>query len=52
MKQSKHIKIPESTIVALANALVVKKEIKSRVQSGESIRKVAQEKGLKVVLPL
>lgn len=37
---------------AIVNALVVKKEIKSRVQNGEDLKKVAKEKGFTLVLPV
>lgn len=36
----------------IVDALVDKKEIKTRFQNGESIRKIAKDKGFEVVMPL
>lgn len=52
MKATKHTENVQLAVKAVADALRVKKELKSRVQNGENLRKVAEEKGLKVVLPL
>lgn len=42
----------QKTMKAVIDALVTKKELKSRVQNGEKLKKVAKEKGFNVVLPL
>lgn len=42
----------QNTMKAIVDALVAKKEIKSRVQNGEKLKKVAKEKGFNIVLPL
>ena len=42
----------DQRLKSVVQALQVKKEIKIRVQSGENLRKVAEENGVKIVLPL
>lgn len=42
----------QNTMKAVVDALLSKKEIKSRFQNGESLKKVAKEKGFNIVLPL
>jgi hypothetical protein len=42
----------QNTMKAVVDALLAKKEIKSRFQNGESLKKVAKEKGFNIVLPL
>jgi hypothetical protein len=36
----------------MMNALILKKEIKMRVQNGESFKKIAKEKGIKIAQPV
>jgi|LakMenEpi03Aug12_release.lakeMendotaPanAssembly.Ray.scaffolds.fasta_scaffold2534116_2 hypothetical protein len=50
--KSKHTEVKNVTAKAVVDALRMKKEIKLRVQNGENLRTVTEEKGLKVVLPL
>ena len=55
MKKQKNTNAKDSkqkTVKAVIDALVAKKEVKSRVQNGEKLKKVAKEKGFNVVLPL
>lgn len=52
MKTTKHTNNKQLTLKAVVDALQAKKEIKARVQNGENLKAVAEEKGFKVVLPL
>lgn len=36
----------------MMNALLLKQEIKMRVQNGENFKKIAKEKGIKIVQPV
>lgn len=53
MKSSKNAEQKtKQAVQAVVTALVAKKEMKTRLENGENLRKVAKENGLKVVLPL
>lgn len=41
-----------NTANAVVSALLVKKDMKVRFQNGESLQKIAKEKGLTLALPL
>ncbi len=50
--KSKYTVEKNLTTKTVVDTLRMKKEIKLRVQNGENLRTVTEEKGLKVVLPL
>lgn len=53
MKTQKETSVnKQNTLKVIVNILATKKEIKSRFQRGERLRKITKEKGLEIVLPL
>ena len=52
MKKVSNNTSKQKVLTVIVNAIVEKKEVKSRFQNGENLRKIAKDKGFEVVMPL